>query len=332
MLTNPGARSAVSVALCTYNGERYLPAQLESLERQTEPPSQVVICDDASADRSVEIAREFARRAPFEVQVHSNPRNLGSTRNFEQAIRLCSGGLIALCDQDDVWLPAKLARLAAHLNRNPQVAGVFCDAELMGGRGESLGRRLSEVTALPRVQGPYIPNDQLIGILLRRSLVTGATLMLRATARELFLPIPTSWVHDGWISWMLALYSRMGVVNEPLIRYRLHPGQQVGLAVGADNVRALLKRLARAKEYGRRPYVQLAGAFGEVRRRWVEKPGEDYERILGLLDGKIGFLRRRAALPANPLIRALRISSMLGDYARYDKGLVSAGRDLLLSK
>src|SRR5215207_2518174 len=98
----------ISIALCTYNGEQYLQQQLDSFVAQSRPPDELVVCDDRSTDRTVPIVEDFAKRAPFRVELVINETNLGSTRNFEKAIGLCTGDIIFLADQDDVWLPEKL--------------------------------------------------------------------------------------------------------------------------------------------------------------------------------------------------------------------------------
>ena len=85
----------VSVAMATYNGEAYLLEQLESVASQTRPPDQLVICDDASSDRTVDIVERFANSAPFTVDIHRNVRNLGYSQNFGRAISLCDGDIIA---------------------------------------------------------------------------------------------------------------------------------------------------------------------------------------------------------------------------------------------
>ena len=95
----------ISVAMCTFNGSRYLEEQLGSVAQQSLSPFELVVCDDGSTDATVEIVHRFALRSPFPVYLHQNVTNLGSTRNFEQAIQLCRGEAIALCDQDDYWLP-----------------------------------------------------------------------------------------------------------------------------------------------------------------------------------------------------------------------------------
>src|SRR5215470_8302349 len=99
---------AISVAMCTYNGARFLAEQLGSLAAQSRLPDELVVCDDGSTDESAEIVKDFARHAPFPVRLEVNEENLGATKNFEKAIGLCRGEVIALSDQDDVWYPKKL--------------------------------------------------------------------------------------------------------------------------------------------------------------------------------------------------------------------------------
>ena len=97
-----------SVAMCTYNGARFVAEQLESVAAQTRPPSELVVCDDRSTDGTARLVEQFAARAPFPVRLFVNERNLGSTANFGRAVTLAEGDLVALCDQDDVWRPEKL--------------------------------------------------------------------------------------------------------------------------------------------------------------------------------------------------------------------------------
>src|SRR5688572_3171861 len=99
----------LSVALCSYNGARFIHDQLSSIARQSRLPDELVICDDRSSDNTIAIIEKFAVDAPFPVRSHVNPTNLGSTKNFELAISRCCGDFIALSDQDDIWHQDKLA-------------------------------------------------------------------------------------------------------------------------------------------------------------------------------------------------------------------------------
>src|ERR1700753_2011765 len=98
----------VSIALCTYNGAVYLKEQLDSLIAQTYPNIEIVVVDDRSADDTWQLLTGYANTYP-QFKIHQNAQNLGFVKNFEHAASLCSGELIALCDQDDIWHPEKIA-------------------------------------------------------------------------------------------------------------------------------------------------------------------------------------------------------------------------------
>ncbi len=114
-------RPRISIALATYNGDRFLREQLRSLASQTCVPFELVVSDDGSSDGSMEILEAFAGTAPFEVAIHASREHLGFGDNFLRAASLCSGEWIAFCDQDDVWLPYKLERCADLIARLPKV-------------------------------------------------------------------------------------------------------------------------------------------------------------------------------------------------------------------
>lgn len=115
------SETAISVAMATYNGEQFLREQLDSLARQSLLPIELVVCDDGSADGTLEILRRFATSAPFRVRIYENETRLGPGFNFMSALGRCAGDLVALCDQDDVWKESKL-RVCTEVMRDPRVA------------------------------------------------------------------------------------------------------------------------------------------------------------------------------------------------------------------
>jgi glycosyltransferase involved in cell wall biosynthesis len=122
----------LSIAMCTYNGSAYLSEQLQSFAAQTRPPHELVISDDQSNDgRTREIIKAFARDSPFTVRLSVNNQTLGSKQNFVIAIGRCTGDIIFLCDQDDVWRSDKLARIEETFKSNPGPGLVFSDAEVV---------------------------------------------------------------------------------------------------------------------------------------------------------------------------------------------------------
>src|SRR5712671_5762769 len=214
----------ISVAMCTFNGERFLDAQLESIAAQRRPPDELVICDDVSSDRSVEIAREFAARAPFFTRIEVNYRNLGSTKNFERAITLCQGPIVALADQDDVWYRHKLARIEKAFLQANEPVGVFSDADLIDDESHDLEMSLWESFLFGHGEQRKFHAGQALDVLVKRPVVTGATMAFRKEFLDFISPIPAETVHDSWISFLLAGCGQLEPISEPLMQYRRYSG------------------------------------------------------------------------------------------------------------
>ena len=317
-------KPTVSVAMCTFNGERFLGQQLDSIAGQQRPPDELVVCDDGSSDASMEILQNFAHGTPFPTHIVKDGKNVGSTKSFEKAISLCQGDFIALCDQDDVWEPNKLARLSEVLNKDNSLGGVFSDAELIDADGKALGRHLWSVHKFTFRQPGDFERDAAMRLLLKHDVVTGATLMIRASLRELLFPIPTSWVHDGWIAWMLVLYSRLVCLPEPLVRYRLHANQQLG--VGSINA----ARKVRYCYEDRNKLRTMSLQFEALRERWISRPGKTFAVYRELIENKIASLRRRSELPQSYLPRACSILRSFPSYQKYARGISTMRGDLFL--
>ena len=122
----------LSIALSTYNGSKFLREQLQSLANQTLLPFEVVITDDCSTDDTLSIIKEFSNVLNIRVFVNDLP--LKVTKNFEKAISLCSGDVILMCDQDDIWHPDKLAKIDKYFRENPAQLAVYQDAKYHLGR------------------------------------------------------------------------------------------------------------------------------------------------------------------------------------------------------
>src|SRR5207244_12381537 len=153
----------ISVAMCTFNGSRFVAEQLTSIAAQTRPPDELIICDDCSSDETPKLVEAFIRTATFPVQLQVNEQNLGLTRNFERAIGLCKGDFIALSDQDDVWLPEKLARMESVFTSSPDLGLVFSDAELVDENRSLLGKRLWDSLGLSREERKRLREGKAIG-------------------------------------------------------------------------------------------------------------------------------------------------------------------------
>lgn len=329
-------RPTLSVALCTYNGAAHLGEQLESLAAQTRLPDELVVCDDRSGDATADLVRAFAARAPFPVWLRVNERNLGSTRNFEQAVRLCGGDVIALCDQDDVWLPEKLERTEAVFRARPQVGLVFGDAEVVDDGLRPLGYRLWASYGFGARLQRRVRRGRAFDVLMLRNVVTGATMAFRSRFREPALPVPegSGRIHDGWIALVVAALAPVALLDEPLVLYRQHAAQQIGAGSPDAWERNLGEKVRLARGASAAYYLDQAERLETLQARLVERCGAEFDcaDALARLDGMLANLRARAAMPAQVLRRLPRVARELASlrYHRYAEGVYSAAKDLFI--
>jgi glycosyltransferase involved in cell wall biosynthesis len=320
--------------MCTYNGARYLREQLDSIAAQTRPPDELVVCDDGSSDTTREIVNAFAATVRFPVRLHVNEQNLGSTKNFERAIRLCEGDIIALSDQDDVWFPEKLRRIEDCFDREPGTGLVFTDAEVVAEDLRPLGYSLWESVGFDDTQRRLVRRGRVLDVLLPGWTVTGATMAFRATFKNLILDIPTDLapIHDGWIALMIASVAEVSFIDELLIKYRQHARQQIGAKARKDEVGAAGLDGAREALRRKNSYDEMIAIGARAQQRLRERSDVyESEAALAQLEQRLKHLRARANLPAGKLSRARCVFRELLSrrYHLYSNGVYSAIKDLL---
>lgn len=231
---SPRLAVKLSIAMCTYNGAAYLLEQLESIAAQTRLPDELVVCDDRSNDGFTrEIVRAFASRVQFPVRLFVNRKNLGGKKNYQLAIARCRGDIIFFCGQDDVWKQNKLARIEAVFSAAPEVGLVFTDAEVVSEDLHTLVDSLVDNSAFG-IEGQALVNEgEALRVLLQGNVVTGATMAFRSCFRPFVVPIPGDTIlqEDAWIALIIAAVATIVFIKEPLIKYRQHAGQQLGVSI-----------------------------------------------------------------------------------------------------
>jgi glycosyltransferase involved in cell wall biosynthesis len=316
----------ITVVLCTFNGGHYLPEQLESIVLQSRLPAELVVCDDQSADNTISILQDFASGAPFPVRIFENQQRLGSTQNFDKAIGLARGDLITLCDQDDRWAPEKLEKLSEILIDDPFAGGVFSDANLIDENSRSVGVRLFAKHRFSTSKQQRFLNDP-TSLLLKHDVVTGSTLMFRASLRVHCHPIPDSWVHDGWLAWMIALHSRIVLTTEALTDYRIHARQQLGVGGSRDGASQ-----HPGAETRRQFYSRVANQFQDLLDHLIAHGWKRQDELVLKLCEKIGFLKQQSVLSTSLAIRLPQMIGLLPQYLRYARGLGSLRKDFMLGR
>jgi glycosyltransferase involved in cell wall biosynthesis len=316
----------ISIAMCTYNGEQYLQKQLDSFASQTLQPCELVVCDDGSTDATLELLNGFAGKAAFPVRIFRNERNLGSTKNFEQAIGICQGNLIALSDQDDEWYPDKLAQMHSLFEEFPDALAAFSDADVIDDNSAPTGRKLWKTLFFaPAKNVPHVDEGIVSTLLKLNYIATGATIVFRAELRPRILPIPSSWVHDAWISWIAGLCGGLAPLPAATIRYRLHSRQQIGVAPAslAEHAALAQKNL---------PYFRKIATRLKALRFYLEqhKDDEQLARFIPDLDAKIRHIEGRASLPPSVLHRVGWILLSWREYHRFARGPIAMLSDAFI--
>jgi glycosyltransferase involved in cell wall biosynthesis len=267
----------ISVGLCTYNSEKYLPEQLETIIHQTHRVDEIVVIDDASTDQTIGILNDYAKRYPDLFRIVRNEKNRGARKNFERALAETKGEIIFLSDHDDCWLPEKVETVVAYFKTHPQDKVVFTNAVFMDENSAKLPATLWDVVGFTaEVRAHAQTKDDLLRYLLKHGrIVTGATLALKKESLGQILPFHLMhkiW-HDAWIALVAANAKMLGYIEEPLIRYRVHSRQQVGWGymqkinsiIAGDNPVPVLQRKELKGEIGDEELIQLI----HVRRKRV---------------------------------------------------------------
>lgn len=321
-------RPQVGVVLCTCNGARYLDAQLRSVLAQTRLPDEMIVVDDVSADDTMAILARFrdeARAHGIATTVLRNPVNLGYVRNFEHATSLAQADLIFLCDQDDVWQPTKIARMAQVFDDRPSLSLLHTDAQLIDEAGADLRCGLFEALEVTSQELSAVHAGEGFEALLRRNLVTGATAAFRRSLLHDARPFPTAWVHDEWLAIVAAATGEIDCLEEPLIGYRQHGGNQIGV-----RRRSAAEKFAGGRS--RRQHMQSVVARLERLSAYVVGSGLSARlQVQDRLTQRLLHARARAELPSDWRARWRWVWSETrsGRYHRYSFGTRSIVADLL---
>lgn len=213
----------LSVVVTTYNGEKYIQEQIDSILNQTRVPDEVIVLDDGSTDETIDILTDYERNYPSVFDINVNDKNLGVTKNFEKGIRASSGDGIFLCDQDDVWHHKKVEKqTSALLNNNGLLS--FHDSLVVNESLSPVNTHWNLVSYSNTNRSAQSDFSQLT----IRNFVKGSTILMDSSLRECILPIPQKWAYDWYIAIISTLVSKLIPIDETLHKYRRHKDQESG--------------------------------------------------------------------------------------------------------
>ena len=326
-----------SIAMATYNGAKYLQAQLNSFLAQTRLPDELIITDDRSTDETLDIIRQFAESAPFPVVWSQNEQNLGYGGNFNAALQKTTGDLVFLSDQDDVWFPEKIERMVAFAESEPKALVLMNDAELTDAALCSTG-----LTKLGQIRSAGFSE---------MNFVMGCCAVVRRDLLDLILPIqPEIRGHDNWIVSIGDGLRRKRVIPEVLQYYRRHGDNEsqcivnrtkrvTAWSIFCEVLSEKMRRLNQSSVYDKSVQISSKSLY-EYILEWVPEAADhapswlkqDFNRFYEELIILVKVMRTREYIRTLPLSkRAIKAISLWQDGGyRYFSGVKSACRDVFM--
>lgn len=216
----------IDVLLATYNGEKYLKEQIDSILNQTYKNIRLIISDDCSKDKTREILKQYEEKES-RIKVFYQEKNLGYIKNFEFLLKQVENEYYMLSDQDDVWLPEKIEKSLEKMKKE-NADLVFGDLEVVDENLNTIYPSFNDYMKLSRKINKYI-NSYKINYLY--NCVTGCTVLSKKKFIEKLIPFPDSskyMIHDYWLGIQLAINGKLAYMPEKYIKYRQHGNNQVG--------------------------------------------------------------------------------------------------------
>lgn len=215
----------IDVLMTTYNGEKYLQEQIESILNQTYTNIQLIISDDCSQDETKEILKKYKNHP--QVKIYYQEHNLGYVKNFEFLIKHVEHNLYMMSDQDDIWLPQKIEKTYKKMC-DEKADLVFTDLEIVDENAKtiskSFNKEMKKAHKINKTIGTnkfeYLYNN-----------ITGCTILTKKELIDKILPFPENTkyiIHDSWIGLITSFNGKISYLEEPTILYRQHTNNQVG--------------------------------------------------------------------------------------------------------
>lgn len=315
-----------SVALCTYNGERFIAEQLNSILAQTVPPKEIIVSDDGSKDQTLKIVENLLRHSSVDYKIVKNTKSQGVTGNFCNAISKCSENIIFTSDQDDVWVENKAEIILNIFRNNDKAMLVFTNGELVDKDLRPLNCDMWRSVGIVK---KMLETNMWFEYMLNRCFVTGAAMAFK---RELFLEnekIPSSWLHDGWLAWKAIARGGLIPCQDKLILYRQHGENVVGMSsvTSITRIKSYLNNFKIMKDthwtrYNR--YIEVKNKMGYMFSAQQQKELNDcvsfWEDLVKSDKSKKKLVR----------IKIIRKHMKNGNFEKYFNGKKGAIREFLL--
>lgn len=229
----------ISIAMATYNGEKYIAKQLDSILSQSFSDFELIICDDCSSDSTIDIINKYLIN-DSRISLFVNKKNIGFKNNFEKIISYCNGEYVAFADQDDIWNKNHLLELYNNINNCNVICG---DNSFIDEKDNKIGINFYESNLFSLVKYPN-NFDILLKIILSGNCFQGTSMLIKKSFLDLHLPIPDNfYFHDLWFASIACSQDSFKVIEKSITYYRQHDTQVTKIYHNKLNKIELIKTL-----------------------------------------------------------------------------------------
>lgn len=221
--------TTITVVIATYNGEKYIEEQINSILRQTTLPDEIIIVDDGSSDNTVVAVKRILKNTAVKHSIIEHKINKGVNQSFSDGIRMASSEWVMICDQDDVWKNEKIEITKGAIDNNTVLA--VCNAAITNASLESVGKSMFDYIKLPiKLDKRYnrLKSCEMMALCLKRNYVTGMCLIGKQEMMMNAIPFPDTMTYDAWLAWNLANRGETVFIQDELVLYRQHNNNAIG--------------------------------------------------------------------------------------------------------
>lgn len=282
----------IDILMATYNGEKYIVEQINSIINQTYINWNLLIRDDGSSDKTLEILKSFEKKDSRIKIIKDNKKNLGVVKNFEELLYYSSAEYIMFSDQDDIWNENKIKIYIEEMNKNfkNQECMIHSNAILY-----KIGKKNQNKLFIPQ---KFV--EKKIENMFFNYFVQGSTIMMTKGIKDFIIPFPEEvHLHDRYIHIMTELFFERVFINEPLIYYRQHENNQIG---GKNSIKKILFK----KYFNQKDRELIKIIYQKYKKELIKEKKDIIENYFFLTDRKNSRLKRLLRLKKTKIFMPIK--------------------------
>ena len=316
--------SKTSICMATHNGEKYIKSQLKSIINQTIKPNEIIIYDDASSDKTLEILYSFIKKYKVDIKIIKGHYQIGVVNSFSKAISAAKNEIIFLSDQDDIWMNNKIEKISKSFKEDDQLDLIFTNGETINHNDSLLKKDLFQFTRFNFLKRIDFLNNTKSNIIKYPHSALGMSMAFKKRNLDFILPMNCNdsfMTHDKWILLSINFFGgKIKYLNEKLVKYRLHMLQESRLIR-----EKLLKKIYKDKSYYLKGQIESYEAILKNQKISINRKNE---LVKNLLIEKIKFYKLRLKIIKNKNFFIIFNLNNIKSYFYFSSGFLSFLKDL----